>query len=261
MSTDDDYLRRTFGLAGRTALLTGAGRGIGRAVALALGRAGARVVVNDRTPEDCQTTLELLREAGAEARAVAFDVSDRAAVMAARDRLDGDGWHVDILVSNAGIQNRKPLLEMRFEEWQALMEVHVHGALHCTQAFLPGMCRRGFGRVVLTSSVSAVATMPLIGAYSTAKASLASLARAIAVEHGAYGVTANAIAPGFVRTDFTIGLQQREGFEQFLQEAVPCARWAVPEDIAPAVLFLVSPGSGFVNGQLLAIDGGMLARL
>lgn len=259
--SDTPYLQRTFGLSRRTALLTGAGRGIGRAVAQALGHAGARVVVNDRRPEDCEETLGLLRQAGAEARAAAFDVSDRAAVMAAQHQLDADGWSVDILVSNAGVQNRKPLLEMRMEEWQALMDVHVHGALHCTQAFLPGMCSRGFGRVVMMSSVSAVATMPLIAAYSTAKASLAALARAIAVEYGPYGVTANAVAPGFVRTDFTVGLQQREGFEHFLQEAVPCARWAVPEDIAPAVLFLTSPGGSFVNGQLLAIDGGMLARM
>jgi gluconate 5-dehydrogenase len=256
-----DYLQRTFGLPRRTALVTGAGRGIGRAVAQALGHAGARVVVNDLRPEDCEETVALLRQAGVEARAADFDVSDQAAVMTAQDRLDGEGWPVDILVSNAGVQNRKPLLETRFEEWQALMEVHVHGALHCSQAFLPGMCSRGFGRVIMMSSVSAVATMPLIAAYSTAKAALAAMARAIAVEHGPYGVTANAIAPGFVRTDFTVGLQQRKGFENFLQEAVPCGRWAAPEDIAPAVLFLASPAGSFVNGQLLAIDGGMLAKL
>lgn len=258
---NDNYLQRTFGLSGRTALLTGAGRGIGRAVAEALGSAGARVVVNDRNPGDCEEAVASLRQAGIEARAAAFDVSDRAAVMAAQQGLDSEGWPVDILVNNAGVQNRKPLLEMRFEEWQALMDVHMHGALHCAQAFLPGMCSRGFGRVVMMSSVSAVATMPMIAAYSTAKASLAAMARAIAVEYGAYGVTANAIAPGFVRTDFTVGLQQREGFERFLQEAVPCARWALPEDIAPAVLFLTSPGGGFVNGHLLAIDGGLLARM
>lgn len=102
--------------------------------------------------------------------------------------------------------------------------------------------------------------MPNIAAYSTAKAAMAAMARAIAVEYGPHGVTANAIAPGFVRTEFTVGLQEREGFEHYLQESVPCGRWALPEDIAPVVLFLVSPAARFVNGQTLAIDGGLLAR-
>ena len=103
--------------------------------------------------------------------------------------------------------------------------------------------------------------MPLIGAYSTAKASLSALTRAIAVEYGAQGVTANAVAPGFVKTEFTTGLQQREGFADFLRQEVPQNRWATPEDIAPVVLFLVSPAAGYVNGQTLAIDGGLLAQM
>lgn len=103
--------------------------------------------------------------------------------------------------------------------------------------------------------------MPLIGAYSTAKAALGAMARAIAIEYGANGITANAIAPGFVRTEFTVGLQQREGFEDFLKQKVPQGRWATPDDIAPVVLFLVSPAAGYVNGQTLAIDGGLLAKI
>lgn len=257
----ESYLKQVFGLSPRTALVTGSARGIGRAVAYALGKAGARIVINDLDEARCRETHNAFREEGIETSVVAFDVSDRAAVMDAKHQLEAQGWPIDILVSNAGFQNRKPLIDMAPEEWQALMSVHVMGALNCTQAFLPGMCSRGFGRVVMMSSVSAVATMPNIAAYSTAKASLAAMARAIGVEYGAYGVTANAIAPGFVRTDFTVGLQQREGFEQFLQDSVPCARWAVPEDIAPAVLYLTSPAGSFVNGQLLAIDGGMLARM
>ena len=123
------------------------------------------------------------------------------------------------------------------------------------------MVARGFGRIVMMSSVSGQATMPLIAAYSTAKAATASLARSIAVEYSSHNITANAIAPGFVKTDFTVGLQQREGFEDYLRNNVPSGRWALPEDIAPVVLFLVSPGGGFVNGQVLAIDGGLLARM
>lgn len=258
---NDAFLKSTFGLEGRTALVTGSARGIGRSIALALGQAGARVVINDLDAQRCHETADAFRAAGITADIAAFDVSDRDAVLRARDALDQRGWSIDILVSNAGNQNRKPLAEATDEDWQSILNVHLGGALHGIQAFVPGMVARGFGRVVLTASVSAVATMPGIAPYSTAKAALAALARAVAVEHGGHGVTANAIAPGFVRTEFTTGLQQREGFEQYLTDNVPAGRWATPEDIAPAVLYLASPGASFVNGHLLVIDGGLLARL
>jgi len=255
------YLQQTFGLPHRTALVTGSARGIGLAIATALGRSGARVVINDLNPQACAQAVAQLSAEGIEARAACFDVSDHAAVQEAHRQLVEDQWQVDILVNNAGNQNRKPLVEMSSPEWQQLMNVHVNGAFHCTQTFLPGMCSRGFGRIVMMSSVSGQATMPNIAAYSTAKGAVAALTRAIAVEYAPYGITANAVAPGFVRTDFTVGLQQREGFENFIRESVPCGRWANTDDIAPAVVFLASPAAGFINGQTLAIDGGMLARM
>lgn len=255
------YLTTHFGLPGRTALITGAARGIGLSMASALGQAGARVVINDLQASACEAAVQTLQAQGIQARAAAFDVSDFAAVQAAGAALEAAGWPVDILVSNAGNQNRKALVEMRREEWQQIQDVHVGGAFNGVRVFLPGMAARGFGRVVMTSSVSGCATMPLIGAYSTAKAALGAMARAIAVEYGAQGITANAIAPGFVKTEFTAGLQQREGFEDFLKQEVPQNRWATPEDIAPVVLFLVSPAAAYVNGQTLAIDGGLLAQM
>jgi gluconate 5-dehydrogenase len=230
-------------------------------MALALGRAGARVVINDLQASSCDEVVHALQAQGIAARAAAFDVSDFAAVQAACEALDAASWPIDILISNAGNQNRKALVDMGRDEWQKIQDVHLGGAFNCTRVFLPGMVARGFGRVVMTSSVSGQSTMPLIGAYSTAKASLSALARAIAVEYGSQGVTANAIAPGFVKTEFTAGLQQREGFEEFLRQEVPQNRWATPDDIAPVVLFLVSPAACYVNGQTLAIDGGLLAQM
>lgn len=255
------YLVERFGLLGRTALITGSARGIGFSIATALGHAGARVVINDLQSVNCDEAVQALRAQGINAQAATFDVSDFAAVQTAGQSLDAQGWPVDIVVSNAGNQNRKALVDMSRDEWQKIQDVHVGGAFNCSRVFLPGMQARGFGRIVLTSSVSALSTMPLIGAYSTAKASLAAMARAIAVEYGMHGITANAIAPGFVKTEFTAGLQQREGFEDFLRQEVPQNRWATPEDIAPVVLFLVSSAAAYVNGQTLAIDGGLLAQM
>jgi len=242
-------------------LVTGSARGIGQAIALAVGRAGARVVVNDLNAADCQDTMDALTAESIEAQIVCFDVSDFDAVRNATDDLERREWGIDVLVSNAGVQNRKPLVEMTTEEWQVLMSVHVNGGFNCTRALLPGMMRRGFGRIVMMSSVAAEATMPNISAYSTAKGALSSLTRSIAVEYGAYGVTANAVAPGFVRTDFTEALQKRADLNEKIRESVPCGRWASTEDIAPVVLFLASPAAGFINGQTLTVDGGMLARM
>ena len=199
----DDFLNETFGLGGRVALVTGAARGLGFAIAQALGRAGAKVVVNDLNAEACTHAAARLAEEGIPARALAFDVADASAVAHAVAELDGEGLAVDILMSNAGNQNRKPIVEMAPQEWQALLNVHVNGAFNCARAVLPGMTARGFGRIVLMSSVAGQASMPNIGAYATAKGAIAAFTRALAVEYGGSGVTCNALAPGFVRTDFT----------------------------------------------------------
>jgi gluconate 5-dehydrogenase len=257
----NNYLNHTFGLTGKVALITGSARGIGFAIAKALGHAGAHVVISDLDAAACDEAVRALALDSIRATAVVLDVSDHARVQQAKAELTQQGLRVDILVNNAGNQNRKALVEMTPYEWQQLMNVHVNGAFNCTQTFLPDMVSHGFGRIVMMSSVSGQATMPLIAAYSTAKAATASMARSIAVEYAAHGITANAIAPGFVKTEFTQGLQQREGFDDYLKQSVPAGRWALPEDIAPVVLFLVSPAGGFVNGQVLAIDGGLLARM
>ncbi|MDX3988266.1 MAG: SDR family oxidoreductase [Achromobacter sp.] len=256
-----DYLDQTFGLAGRVALVTGAARGLGYAIAEALGRAGARVVVNDLSQAACDAAAAKLAALGIDAHGVAFDVADAGAVTDAVARLDDAGLPIDVLVSNAGNQNRKPVVEMTPAEWQALQNVHVNGAFHCARAVLPGMGKRGFGRIVLMSSVAGQATMPNIAAYATAKGAIAAFTRALAVEYGASGVTCNALAPGFVRTDFTQGLQDNPDFQTFLSASVPVGRWATPQDVAPAVVYLASKAASFVNGHVLAIDGGLLARM
>ena len=258
---DPAFLARTFGLAGRTALVTGGGSGLGLAIAEALGRSGARVLVNGRHAERCESAVAQLRGAGIAALAVPFDVADAAAVTEAAARLAAEHIDVDVLVTSAGSQDRRPVTEMTSAQWQALMDVHVNGAFHCARAWLPGMVSRGYGRIVLMSSVAGQAAMPNIAAYASAKGAVAAFARALAVEYGAHGITANAIAPGFARTGFTEALQGSAEFQKFLATAVPAGRWAEPHEIAPAVVYLASAAGAFVNGHVLTLDGGLLARL
>ncbi|MDB5846706.1 MAG: short-chain dehydrogenase [Rhodoferax sp.] len=256
-----NYLQQTFNLDGKTALVTGSGRGIGNAIARALGRAGAKIVVNDLDGAVCEAAVRELVSEGIRARAAPFDVSSNDQVQQAQKQLIDAEWSVDILVSNAGNQNRKPVVDMTPAEWSGLMNVHVTGAFNCAQTFIPEMIKRGYGRIVMMSSVAGQATLPNIGAYATAKGAIAAFTRALAVEYAAYGINTNAIAPGFVRTDFTEALQKKPGFEDLIRQSVPCGRWANTDDIAPVVLFLVSSAASFINGQTIAIDGGMLARM
>lgn len=255
------YLNDTFGLRGRVALVTGGARGLGHAFARALGESGASVVVNDLDPQACLEAVTTLQDAGITAWAAPFNVADESAAAQAIDQLAADGVNIDVLVSNAGNQNRKAVLDMSAAEWQALHNVHVNGAFHCARAVLPGMVARGFGRIILMSSVAGQASMPNIAAYATAKGALSAFARALAVEYGQAGVTCNALAPGFVRTPFTSALQDNQAFQDFLSSSVPLNRWAEPEDIAPAIVYLASRAGSFVNGQTLTIDGGLLARM
>lgn len=255
------YLEKTYGLQGRVACITGSAAGLGLAIATHLGQAGARIVVNDLDAQRCEDAVRTLTDAGIAARYAVFDVSQADAVGQAIDTLAAQGWAPDILVSNAGNQNRQPVTEMTLAQWQSLFAVHVDGAFNCAHAVLPHMVKKGFGRIVLMSSVAGQACMPGIAAYASAKGAIAAFTRALAVEYGSAGITSNALAPGFVRTQFTRGLQERAGFDDFLQNAVPLGRWAEPDDIAPAVVYLASNAGAFVNGHVLAIDGGMLARM
>ncbi|RYG10823.1 MAG: SDR family oxidoreductase [Burkholderiales bacterium] len=255
------FLADTFGLSGRTALVTGAAGGLGLAIARGLGQAGARVIVNDLDASRCDAAVEQLQQEGIAAERAVFSVTDSDAVHAEVDRLRAAGWGIDILVNNAGNQNRKPLVEMSIDEWKQIQAVHVEGAFNCCHAVLPGMVAGKRGTVVIMSSVAGQATIPGISAYATAKGALAAMTRAIAVEYGPHGITCNALAPGFVKTSFTSALQAREGFQSFIEQAVPAGRWAEPEDIAPLVVAFAGKGGAFINGQVVAIDGGMLARM
>ncbi len=244
-------------LAGRVALVTGGSRGLGRAIALALGAAGASVAVNYQSGEQAaEAVVNQLAVAGGKAVAVAGDVGDPAAIEALFEATQSQLGPVDILVNNAGIARDGLLLRMSIDDWDRVLDVDLRGAFLCTKAALRGMIRRRWGRIINVSSVVGLMGNAGQANYAAAKAGLLGLTRATAREVASRGITVNAIAPGFVETDMTATLNaaQREA----VLRAVPLERFASPAEIAPAVVFLASEASAYITGQVLAIDGGMV---
>jgi len=243
-------------LAGRAALVTGAARGIGRAIALQLARQGAAVVVNYRERADAAAeVVRLAQELGADAVAVQGDVSDPEAARTVVETAIARWGKVDILVNNAGIALYRLLLDTTVDQWDRIMAVHLRGAFNCTKAALPSMIRHGYGRIINIASVWGVLGAANEVAYSTAKAGLIGFTKALAKEVGRGGITVNAVAPGVIETDMLSGLTEEE--KAALAEATPVGRLGRPEDVASIVGYLASPAGAFVTGQVIGADGGM----
>jgi len=256
---DSAAFTSAFTLAGRVALITGSARGLGWAMAKFAAEAGAHVILNGRHEDALRARAAELRQMGLLAAVAAFDVTDEAAVDAAVRGIIAEHGRIDVLVNNAGTQNRKAFQDFTADEWRALMDTHVGGAFLVTRAVTPHMLLRRHGRIVMISSIAAYAVRAPVAPYAAAKGALAALVRALAFELGPHGITCNGIAPGFFATDFTSKLQENENFNKYLKEKVPLGRWGAPEEIGPALVFLASAAGSFVNGHILTVDGGYLA--
>ena len=241
----------SFDLSGRTALVTGSTRGIGLAVARALAAAGGRVAINGRTAEAVEARVAEIQGAVA----APFDVTDEHAVTAAIATLG----RVDVLVNNAGMTIRRPLVDLSLDDWRRLLDVNLMSAFLVCRAVAPGMIERGGGKIVNVCSIMSELARPTTGAYAATKGALKMLTRAMCAEWAPHGIQANAIAPGFIRTDLNEVLQADAEFDAWLRARVPARRWGDPPEVAGAVVFLASPASDFVNGQLLFVDGGLSA--
>ncbi len=240
---------------GRVALVTGGSRGIGRATAALLARGGARVAVCGRNATDAEAAAQALREAGGEAIAVPADVADPAQVEGAvRASLEKFG-RLDILVNNAGIRQDGLVLRMRDEDWDRVMAVNLKGAFHCVRAALRGMVRQRGGRIINVTSVVAVSGNAGQANYVSAKAGLIGFTKAVALEVASRGITVNAVAPGFIETDMTAGLDA--DLQQRYQAQIPAGRFGRPEEVAWAIGFLASEEAGYLTGQVLHVNGGM----
>ena len=250
-----------FSLAGRTALVTGASRGLGFAMAKALAEHGARVVLNSRKAADLEEKAAELAAAGLAADTVAFDVADMAACADAVAELERRLGHLDILVSNAGVLPRTPLVDYSDADWHASLSVNLTAAFALSRAVARPMAERGWGRIVVTGSVLGVLARPTIPGYVATKHALNGLTKALAVELGPKGITANAICPGYFATELNASLVQNEAFHRMVVNRTPVGRWGRPEEVGGAVVFLASDAAAYVNGHMLLVDGGMVAAL
>ena len=243
-------------LADKVAVVTGAGRGIGRAVALAYARMGADVACVSRTEENSAKVAAEVEALGRKAWALAVDVSDTAAVDAAAKEILESAGRVDILVNNAGVTRDNLLMRMSEEEWDTVLNTNLKGAFNFTRAFSRPFIKQRSGRIINIASVIGLIGNAGQSNYAASKAALIGFTKSIAKELAPRGITVNAIAPGFIETDMTAALNDKVRGE--ILASVPLGRFGSPDDIAHAAVFLAMEPTGYVTGQVLTVDGGMV---
>ena len=243
-------------LANKVAVVTGAGRGIGRAVALAYARMGANVACVSRTEENSAKAAAEVEALGRRAWAVAVDVSDTAAVNAAAGKILDDAGRVDILVNNAGVTRDNLLMRMSEEEWDTVLNTNLKGAFNFTKALTRPFIKQRSGRIINIASVIGLIGNAGQSNYAASKAALIGFTKSVAKELAPRGITANAIAPGFIETDMTAALDDK--VRESIIGNVPLGRFGSPDDIAHAAVFLAMEPSGYITGQVLTVDGGMV---
>ncbi len=249
-----------FDLTGRTALVTGSSRGIGRALARGLLRAGATVVLNGRDGGHLAAAAdELTGQTGGEVLTAAFDVTSSEDVEAGVADVLARVGDLDVLVNNAGMQQRAPVTEFSDADWHRMLETNLTSAFLVSRAVAAHMTARGSGKIVNVCSVQSELARPGIAPYSATKGGLKMLTRGLAADLGPAGVQVNALAPGYIETELTAALVEDEGFTRWLAGRTPAGRWGRTEDLEGAVVFLAGRASDFVAGQVLYVDGGMTA--
>ena len=252
-----------FRLDGKRALVTGATHGLGMAMARGLGRAGATVVVNGHSSQSkVDRAVESYRADGIEAHGYLFDVTQPDAVADAVARIEDEVGPVDILVNNAAVIERTPLLDMSVEAWKRVVETDLTGVFVMSQPVVRGMVERGAGKVINVCSMMSELGRDSVGAYAAAKGGLKMLTRSMATEWARHGVQVNGIGPGYFATEQTAPIRvDGHPFNDWIVSRTPAGRWGDPEDLAGAAVFLASPASDFVNGHVLYVDGGILATI
>jgi gluconate 5-dehydrogenase len=250
-----------FSLAGRTALVTGSSRGLGRAMAEGLGRAGAKVFINGTNAARVDEAVAAMREQGLAAEGAVFDITDEAAITSAFAKFDAAGVAIDILINNAGIQLRKPMVELTTAEWHKVIDTNLTSAFVVGREAARRMIPRGHGKVINIGSLTSALARATVAPYTVAKGGIKMLTQAMAAEWAASGIQANAIGPGYMITDMNQALIDNPAFDAWVKARAPAKRWGRPDELVGTAVYLASSASDYVNGQIIYVDGGIMAVL
>ena len=245
-------------LSGKVAIVTGSSRGLGRGMAKALAHAGADVVITSRTMDSLAEVSEEITALGAKVLALELDVRDEASIRSMPEKVLDRFERIDVLVNNAGMNIRKPALEVTWEDWDQILDTNLKSGFFCAQAVAPQMIKQKWGRIINITSVAGVMGNAGQANYAAAKAGIIGFTRAVAREVASRQVTVNAVAPGFVLTDMTADLSDDQ--KKSILDMIPLGRHAEPEDIAPLVAFLASDAACYITGQTLHVDGGLVMQ-
>ena len=255
-----DYLRRLFDLTGKTALVTGCDKGIGKGMAVALAAAGADIVGVSRSIKDDEGTALEVRDLGRQCHTYQADLGERDSVYACIQKIKKEHPTIDILVNNAGTILRKPVAEHPDEYWDKVLAINLDAVFILTREFGKDMLARGKGKVIFTCSMLSYQGGINVPGYTASKSAIAGLVKAFSNEWAGQGVHVNGIAPGYVATDNTAALRGDEDRSRSILERIPANRWGTPEDFAGATIFLASESSDYVDGTILNVDGGWMGR-
>jgi len=250
-----------FSLDGRVALVTGASRGLGFAMAEALGEAGATVVINGRHADTLEEAARKLRERGIKAETALFDVTEQKISQAVVEAIVRRLGRLDIVIANAGLTHRAALPDWTHADWDRMLATNVTACFFLAQSAAVAMRLQGHGRIIFTTSITALRGRATIHGYVAAKSALAGVARSLAAELGEHGITCNSIAPGYFETELNVALLENKTFVDFVNSRVALRRWGKPREIAGLAVFLASDAGSYVTGQQIAVDGGLTTTL
>jgi gluconate 5-dehydrogenase len=253
---------KMFSLEGKVALVTGASYGIGFSIAVALAKAGARIVFNDLRPEMVEGGLQEYNKLGIDAKGYVFDVTNEDLVIESIKRIENEVGIIDILVNNAGIIKRVPMHEMSASDFRLVIDIDLNAPFIMAKAVIPSMILKGGGKIINICSMMSELGRETVSAYAAAKGGLKMLTKNIASEYGQYNIQCNGLGPGYISTPQTAPLRtEGHPFNSFIIAKTPAARWGTTEDLQGPAVFLASSASDFVNGHILYVDGGILAYI